>query len=541
MAGANLRRAGVDNFRIIEMGGDFGGTWYWNRYPGLQCDNEAYCYLPLLEEVGYMPTEKYAKGPEIYAHCQRIGRHFKLYESALFGTQIRTLRWDEGIKRWRLTTNHDDDIRARFVIMAAGPFNRAKLPGIPGLKTFKGKTFHTSRWDYGYTGGGPEGGMTGLADKRVAIIGTGATAIQCIPHLGRDAKHLYVFQRTPSAVDIRGNRPTDPEWARSLEPGWQDVRQHNFSDAVWDGLAPGVEDLVCDGWTEINRNLTEQRAAMIEGKMSLDAFMTLREFEDYSLMEKIRRRVDTIVTNPETAEKLKAWYRYNCKRPTFHDEYLPTFNWPNVTLVDVSQNRGVDRITEKGLVANGVEYEVDCIVYASGFEVTTSMKRRLGISEITGRNGLSLYDHWKDGFKTFHGFTTHGFPNQFFTGYTQGGVSANLTIMLHQQTGHLAYMIKETLARGAEVIECSQAAQDGWCAIMAEHRLKNDEFLTECTPGYYNNEGGNVRRSHIGEVYGPGINAFNGLLEAWRNQGEMEGMILEGARRKSRASAEPAE
>jgi len=527
MAGANLRQAGVDDFRIIEMGGDFGGTWYWNRYPGVQCDIESYCYLPLLEELNYLPTEKYAYGPEIFAHCQRIGRHFGLYERALFGTIVRSLRWDEGMRRWRVATQRGDELRARFVIMAAGAFNRAKLPGIPGIATFQGKSFHTSRWDYGYTGGDTTGGMTGLADKRVAIIGTGATGIQCIPYVARDAGHLYVFQRTPSAVDARGNRPTDPEWAKSLRPGWQRERQANLNAAIFEGLPPGVEDLVCDGWSEINRNMADRVAAAARGELTREALDAHRELEDYRLMERLRRRVDEAVRDRGSAEALKAWYRFGCKRPTFNDEYLAAFDRDNVTLVDVSASRGVERITGKGLVANGVEYHVDCIVYASGFEVSTELRRRIGIPIIEGRGGVSLYDHWRDGFRTLHGFTTRGFPNQFFTGFTQAAVSANLTTMLDEQTRHIAYIIKEALARGATAVQPSEAAQADWVGLVRGMDFFNRPFLMECTPGFYNNEGGSTFRSRLGEPYAPGVNAFNALLAAWRAQGDMAGLELE--------------
>src|SRR5579885_982816 len=406
MAGANLRQAGIDDFRIVDFAGDFGGTWYWNRYPGVQCDVESYCYLPLLEETNYVPKEKYSYGPEIYEHCRRIGRQFRLYEKALFGTMVRALRWDEARKRWRIATGQGDDIRARFLIMAIGSYNRPKLPGIPGIDSFKGHTFHTSRWNYAYTGGDTRGGLTRLADKRVAIIGTGATAIQAVPFLGKYAKHLYMLQRTPSGVDERGNRPTDPQWASSLKPGWQRERQANFNAILNEGLAPGVEDQVCDGFTEINRALTAKFAAAARGEFPADELNRLRESENFRYMEKVRRRVERIVQDKETAEKLKAWYKFGCKRPTFNDDYLPTFNRPNVTLIDVSATKGVERITEKGLVANGVEYEVDCIIYASGFEITTEMKRRIGIPVFTGRNGLSLYDHWRKGFRTLPGYTT---------------------------------------------------------------------------------------------------------------------------------------
>jgi len=407
--------------------------------------------------------------------------------------------------------------------MATGNYNRAKLPGIAGIQSFKGHSFHTSRWDYDYTGGDETGGLVKLADKRVAIIGTGATAIQAIPHLGRWAKHLYVFQRTPSAVDERGNRPTDPEWAASLKPGWTQHRRNNFHQAVTG--EPVDEDLVADGWTLINRRVAERMAEYPPEERTPELRVKLVEIEDYRRMNEIRDRVDRLVTRKENVDALKSWYRWNCKRPTFHDDYLPTFSRDNVTLVDVSESKGVDRISEKGVVANGREYEVDCIIYASGFEITTEVRRRIGIPVLEGRDGESLYDHWQDGFRTLHGFTTHGFPNMFHTGYTQVGVFANLTTMLDDQTNHIAYIIRAATDRGAAVVEASEEAEEAWRQHMLEVAVPNKEFLIECTPGYYNNEG-NPIRSHIGEVYGRGYMAFNAVLEAWRDKGDLEGLVL---------------
>jgi cyclohexanone monooxygenase len=475
--------------------------------------------------MNYVPKEKYSYGREIYAHCQQIGHHFDLYKTALFQTMVTSLRWDDTLKRWRVATNRGDTIRARFLITASGPYNRAKLPGIPGIKSFKGHSFHTSRWDYDYTGGDTNGGLVKLSDKRVAIIGTGATGIQCIPHLGQWAKHLYVFQRTPSAVDERGNKATDPEWAKSLKPGWSRERRENFN-AVLSGL-PFARDMVCDGWTTISRAMAAKIADMAEDQRTSDQLAKLREYEDYRLMSAIRDRVDRIVENKDAAETLKAWYRWSCKRPTFNDDYLPTFNRGNVTLVDVSATKGVERITEKGLVANSAEYEVDCIIYASGFEITSEIRRRIGISVIEGRHGLSLYDHWKDGFRTLHGLTTHGFPNMFFTGFIQGGVSPSVPDMYDAQTNHAAYIIRETLARGAAAVEVTEAAQDSWVRTLRENAFSNKAFWEECTPGYYNNEGGPEMRSHIGEVYSAGFSAFTNLLAEWRNSGEMEGLALQ--------------
>jgi cyclohexanone monooxygenase len=525
-AAARLKQNGVNGVRVIEMGGDFGGTWYWNRYPGVQCDVESYSYLPLLEELKYIPKERYSHGPEIYEHCQRIGRHFDLYKHALFGTIIRELRWDEAIKRWRVSTNHGDDIRARFVIIASGPLNKPKLPGIQGITTFGGHTFHTARWDYDYTGGDTFGGLTKLNDKRVAIIGTGATGIQCVPFLGRDTKHLYVIQRTPSYVDERGNRPTDPDWVKSLEPGWQAKRQVAYHTGVFGVFTSPDEDVVCDGWGEIARNLSARLIAMGNPTLTPAQLMELRESEDYRAMERIRRRTEDIVKDRMTAEALKPYYRFLCKRPCFNDEYLATFNRPNVTLVDVSSSKGVERITEKGFVANGTEYEVDCIIYASGFEVTPDLRRRFGISAITGRDGLSLFNHWAAGYRTLHGRMSRGFPNLFFTGYTQSAVEANITLMYDRQVNHIAYIVKETLARSAKTVEPTQEAQDVWVRHMRETALATSEWAHECTPGYYNNEGEATRNAMFGEVYGPGHAAFDILLAEWREKGDLAGLAL---------------
>ncbi|OKH65105.1 monooxygenase [Mycobacterium sp. SWH-M5] len=528
LVGASLKKAGVDDVHIIEMGGDFGGVWYWNRYPGIQCDNESYCYIPLLEELGFMPSKKFADGAEIFQHCRNIGKHFGLYDGAIFSTQVKDLRWEDDLKRWRIGTNRGDDIRARFVVMASGSFNRPKLPGIPGIQDFGGHIFHSSRWDYSYTGGDTTGNLHKLNDKLVALIGTGATGVQLVPYLGRDAQHLYVFQRTPSTVDERNNTPTDPAWVKTLEPGWQKERQRNFHAWTFEGMAPGQPDLVCDFWTELGRNTAARVMALPDpASMTPEQFMAIREEEDYKVMERLRRRVEQLVDDPQTAEALKPYYRFLCKRPCSNDEYLSTFNRPNVTLVDVSETKGVERITETGLIANGREYEVDCIIFASGFEITTEIRRRYSIDAIKGRDGISLYDHWADGYKTLHGMTCRGFPNQFFTGFTQVGISANISANYELQGEHIAYVIAEALERGVTTVEPSQEAQDAWCRTIKETFVDTSAFDAECTPGYYNNEGGGGGeglRSHLGEPYGPGFYAFADLLSQWRDKGDLDGL-----------------
>lgn len=520
LAGARLREAGVKDLRIIEKGGDFGGTWYWNRYPGAACDVESYVYLPLLEELGYIPVEKYTRAPEILAHSRAIGEHFDLYTNACFQTEVTNLAWDADSARWIISTNRGDAMKARFVVMANGPLHRPKLPGIPGVGDFKGHTFHTSRWDYAYTGGTSDGGLTGLADKRVGVIGTGATAVQCVPHLGAHAKSLHVFQRTPSSIDVRNNRPTDPEWARSLKPGWQQHRMDNFNLLVSGGWAE--EDLVADGWTDIIRNLgliARKRAEAQGGAVDPGQLVQLA---DYQKMESIRARVDQVVADRRTAEALKPYYNQFCKRPCFHDEYLATFNRPNVTLVD-TDGRGVERITEKGVVANGIEYELDCLIFATGFEVGTDYARRAGY-EVHGRNGLSLTEKWKDGLSTFHGFLARDFPNCFIMSNAQSGFTVNFPHMLNEQGKHIAYIVSRCLEAQVREVEPTPEAEARWVETIVASALDRQKFQEECTPGYYNNEGQPSALAARNGSYGKGSIAFIKLLEDWRAEGGMAGL-----------------
>ena len=522
LAGARLREAGIDDIRIVEKGGDFGGTWYWNRYPGAACDIESYVYLPLLEELNFIPVEKYTRAPEILAHCRSIGEKFDLYRGALFQTEVTALVWDDALSRWIVRTNKGDALKARFVVMANGPLHRPKLPGIPGVESFKGHAFHTSRWDYAYTGGDANGNLTGLKDKVVGIIGTGATAVQCVPHLGAGAKHLYVFQRTPSSIDVRNNRPTDPKWAASLEPGWQQARMDNFN-ALVSGV-PQPVDLVNDGWTDIIGNmLALMRKQNESGAASMDLATTM-QLADFKKMESIRARAEQTVRDRNTAEALKPYYNQFCKRPCFHDDYLETFNRPNVTLVD-TDGRGVERITENGVVANGREYPLDCLVYGTGFEVGTSYTRRAGY-EVHGRGGQTLTERWKDGVSTFHGFFVRGFPNCFVVSNIQSGFTANFPHMLNEQSKHVAYVISTATERQAKIVETSQEAEDAWVDTIVDSALQRQRFQEECTPGYYNNEGKPSPLAARNGSYGAGSIAFIQMLKEWREAGELKGLEL---------------
>jgi cyclohexanone monooxygenase len=480
-------------------------------------------YMPLLEETGHMPTEKYAHAPEILEHCQRIGRQYGLYDNALFHTQIKDITWQADSSRWLIRTDRGDAFTANFIGLGTGLLHVPKLPGIPGIEGFKGHSFHTSRWDYDYTGGDPKGGlMEKLAEKRVAIIGTGATAVQCVPHLARACKELLVFQRTPSSIDVRANAPIDPEWFASIAtPGWQLRWLENFTDNQPGG---SVEvDLVQDGWTDLFRRIRSKIMTLPPEEMTPEKVLAAYEDSDFEKMEEIRARVDTIVRDAETAARLKAWYRQLCKRPCFHDAYLHAFNTPGTRLID-TDGKGVEQITEKGLVVAGVAYEVDCIIYASGFELGTAYSRRTGF-DLTGRDGLKLSEAWSDGMRSKHGIHVHGFPNAFLVQPTQGAnLISNVPHNLTESGKTIAMTIRHALDNGYKEIEVTQEAQEAWINLLL-NGFGRMIGSPDCTPGYYNNEGqdpSEALRYYVG--YPAGATAYFKYIDAWRASGAFEGL-----------------
>ena len=523
VTGARLKQAGVDDVRIIEKGGDFGGTWYWNRYPGAQCDTAAFIYMPLLEETGHMPTEKYVHAPEILEHCRNIGRTFHLYDNACFSTEVTGLDWDDAAARWIITTNRGDRMRAKFVAMGTGPLHRPKLPGIAGIEKFAGHSFHTSRWDYEYTGGDPAGGaMTNLADQRVGIIGTGATSVQCVPHLARACGDLFVFQRTPSSIDVRNNQPTDPEWFATLEPGWQQQWLENFTILQTGGFAD--EDLVKDGWTDISQRIRDKLFESDNPEFTPAAFERAYHESDDEKMTEIRARVDRIVDDEITAEKLKPWYRQLCKRPCFHDQYLDAFNDPSTHLVD-TDGKGVDRIDETGVWVGDEHYELDLLIYASGFEVGTAFERRAGF-DAAGRDGVRLSEKWADGMLSLHGIHVHGFPNLFIVSPSQGAnLISNIPHNLVEAAQTIATIIDHTITVGADEVEASLEAETAWIELL-EAGQRRFGGNPDCTPGYYNNEGHDAGRRGVlnGLSYPEGPVAYFRFIDEWRSSGEFDGL-----------------
>ncbi|HVV10470.1 NAD(P)/FAD-dependent oxidoreductase [Amycolatopsis sp.] len=526
MIGAALRDVGVERIRLIDTAGDVGGVWYWNRYPGARCDVESLIYLPLLEEVGGpLPSEKYAPAAEILAHAQRIAKHYGLYEDALFQTTVEGMEWEQSRSEWVTRTDRGDEIRSRFVILANGPLTRLKLPAVPGIETFGGTAFHTSRWDFSYTGGTSDTDPTELGDKVVGVVGTGATAIQCVPPLARSAKHLFVFQRTPSTISVRDNHRFDPEWLSSLEPGWQAKRMRNFIDVLYGG--DPAEDLIDDGWTHVWRDLFVNPAFATMTPAELAA---AKELADARKMEEVRGRVARIVRDPNTAEALKPYYAYICKRPGFSDEYLDTFNRDNVTLVD-TLGRGLEGVTPSGVVANGRSYDLDCLVFATGFESAeagSSFTRRIGF-DVLGRDGVSLSGKWADGLATLHGLMTARFPNMFVQPApgSQNTEPANYVHTMQENARHMAYVIGEVRRRGARTFEVTAEAEESWVRTILDRAIDDAAFLEACTPGRRNADGHADVRPAANKNFGGGPLEFYRILGEWRAEGTLPGLSLD--------------
>ena len=462
LTSARLRERGIESVRIVERGSDVGGTWYWNRYPGAACDVVSYDYLPLLDELDYVPVNHYSRGPEIFSHCQAIAHKYNLYDLAVFNTTVTETRWDESDQLWHVKTDRGDVMRAQFVICANGTLAKPKLSAIAGMESFAGHSFHTSRWDYDYTGQNLEH----LKDKVVGIIGTGASAVQIVPELAKVAKEVFVFQRTPSSIDVRDDWPTDPNWARKLEPGWQNKRRSKVLAAV--------------------ENSLEKRAA--KGASSPEEKLKKQENANIDYMMRIHKRIDEIVDDPATADALKPWYMFMCKRPCFHNEYLPSFNLPNVHLVD-THGQGITKISPRGPVFEGKEYGLDLLIYATGFEV-----QQTGIyNDIVGVDAVNLQDKYADGIRTLLGIHTAGFPNLFIMGGYQASFQFNLTEMLQTQGDHIAACIDYVRTNGYHTLDVSDAAEEWWVQEVIGHRGKTSRS-EECTPGYYNFEGNEQRR-----------------------------------------------
>ncbi|TLS21367.1 uncharacterized protein PpBr36_10220 [Pyricularia pennisetigena] len=544
----------ADDVRLVDAAGDVGGTWYWNRYPGLQCDSEASIYLPLLEETGYVPTHRYSRGEEIRLHAVRIAEKWGLRDRALFRTAATSFAWDDGRRRWvvRLTTDRgpaadpvDLTVTAQFVVLANGVLCHPKVPKLEGLEDFEGQTVHTARWKYDVTGGQPGDPFCDkLQGKRVGFIGTGATGVQCASALAKCAGELFVFQRTPSAIHERGQKEIDPEeWKEKVAtgPGWWTARNANFSGVM--AREPDMtEDLVDDGWTKLDTYRVTTGGPHAQHPLPLEKipeYVQSMMLRDVPVSERARQRVDQVVTkNKETAEALKAWYPVWCKRPTFHDEYLHIFNRDNVTLVQ-TEDHGVQKATSKGLVVNGKEYELDVLVFGTGFRAPSKdfgEPSRMSNATITGSSGVTLRHKWLEsetGPRSLHGLLTNDFPNLFLTGPMMTGSSASITYLFDVMARHAAYIVAEATRRAGDAaagrltIQPTTEAEAAWFMELAA-RAAYGAPLATCTPGYLMDEGSlNFTPKMAGATtYAPGMNAYAKVLDEWRRKGGLEGLEI---------------
>ncbi|CAI7645809.1 unnamed protein product [Penicillium glandicola] len=528
---------------FVDTAGGFGGTWWWNKYPGLACDVESYTYMPLLEETHYMPSQKYVSGPELREHANRIAGQWNLSERALFQTDVNKLTWDGQDSQWIVhITPHGQSpttIQSDFVILATGLLNSPKIPKLEGLDTYQGKVFHTSRWDYDYTGGSPSSpAMHKIQDKTIGFVGTGASAIQAIPHLAQWAKKVVVFQRTPSSVDWRHNHSTDRTWWTKMVqaggPGWQRERMENFNAFLSNEHPLPAVNLVDDAWAKM-----QSFSVLIGSTSGLDPdHLTRMQKLDFHRQEAIRHRVETTVTDQATARVLKPWYPGWCKRPCFSDDFLPAFNRSNVSLIDTN-GKGIRTVTDRGILADGQEYDVDAIIFGTGYSLGGSTDQ--GDLIVTGRDNQVLQEKWQKGLTSLHGVMTNGFPNLFFPGPSQSGAAANQVYVLDQLAVHVARIISESgklvSERNPDVtvsgfaVEPSPSSEEEWTAkvLMRARALAG---VMNCTPSYFNREG-LIFSSHEAllaaqfSIWGEGIKSYVKEIEDWRQAGGLAGLDIQ--------------
>ncbi|KAF4851203.1 FAD-binding monooxygenase ausC [Colletotrichum siamense] len=545
---------------IVDGAGGFGGTWYWNRYPGLTCDVEGYCYLPLLEETGFVPKHRYSKGEEIRQNVEGIAEKFGI--QGMFCTKAKSADWDETQKRWNvklsrdLGPNHQDlsgdfVVRVQFLMPAGGLFYSPSAPDAPGLEGFmkNREIFHTARWNYAYTGGSQsKPDLVNLQDKRVGIIGTGATAVQAVPELAKWAKQLYVFQRTPSYCGPREQVETTSEsWAKIAgEPGWQSKRVRNLNKYLNDHPeAVPEDDLLKDGWSrarQFSGLIGSPRAKDITPAKVPEHLKRMMEL-DAGIATDLRKHVDHEVDDPEVAEKLKAWYPGWCKRPTFHQDYLKSFNRPNVTLVD-TDGQGISGYTDGGILVgkgeSAKEYEVDVLVLATGFATTTGVDgdpAQVLDMFIRGRDGRSLTDKWKaDDFATFFGVATHDFPNLLF--YTAKGAtgSANTTYPLTIAAKTVAHIAKTAVEQATDAsrleVEVSKEAEQRYTESLKPYSPWY-ATVASCTPTYFTDYRDPTKTKNPENKKGPtvgwslGTVAFEEAVDKWIDGG-LEGFAVRG-------------
>jgi cation diffusion facilitator CzcD-associated flavoprotein CzcO len=447
-----LRQKGF-SARVLEAGKGVGGTWYWNRYPGARCDVESvqysYQFSPELEQ-DWQWSERYATQPEILRYANHVADRFDLRRDIRFETRVIKATFDKASNTWTVETDKGYRIVARFVITAMGCLSSPNTPKIPGLADFKGPTYHTGNW--------PHEGVD-FTGKTVGVIGTGSSAIQSIPIMARQAAHLTVFQRTANYTVPAHNAPLDPAYVARIKATYPEMRRRAKTKPAGIDFEINYASAIETPEAERTKAFEARWAYGGLGFMASFSDLLLNDESNKTAADFVRAKIREIVKDPKTAEILTPKNIIGCKRLCVDTGYWETFNRPNVTLVDIS-DEPIERITPTGLRARGQDYAFDCLVLATGFDAMTGALLKV---DIRGRGGVPLKERWNEGPKTYLGLTVAGFPNLFtITGPGSPSVLTNMLPSIEQHVDWIADCLEALRAKGVNVIEPTDSAQDRW-------------------------------------------------------------------------------
>ncbi len=451
-----LRKLGLRS-RVFEAGSDVGGTWYWNRYPGARCDSESIYYMfsdhvseELLQEWSW--SERYAAQPEILRYLQFVADRLDLRRDIQFNTRVIAATYDEANNQWLISTDNGNQARASFLITAVGCLSAPNLPKFKGLESFKGTWYHTGNWPHD---------PVSFSGQRVAVVGTGATGVQVVPEVAREAAYVYVFQRTPNYNIPARNRPLDAEYIQQIKSQyreiWHKARISGFGlpyDAVnRSALSVSPEEREQIYWAAWNKG------GFYLGIETFSDLLVNKEANE-TASEFIRARIRELVYDPKVAELLiPRDHHFFTKRPPLEHGYYEAFNRDNVTLIDV-RSTPIEEITPQGIRTSDTEYEADAIIFATGFDAMTGSLFKMNIS---GRDGITLNDKWADGPRTYLGLATHGFPNMFMiTGPQSPSVLTNMTVAIEQHVEWITDCINYLRSHGVRMIEAQAEAEEAW-------------------------------------------------------------------------------
>jgi cation diffusion facilitator CzcD-associated flavoprotein CzcO len=444
--------------KVFEAGDSVGGTWYWNRYPGARCDSDSYIYVYTWDKQALQEwqwSERYPEQPEILRYLEYMAARHDLKRDIQFGTRVTSGEFDESTNLWTVRTDKGDSVTARYLVSAVGTLSTTNLPKFKGLEKYKGKWYHTSTW--------PKEGVDFTA-KRVAMVGTGATAVQAIPEIALQAKHLTVFQRTANYCVPARNGKVDPEVWKARKADYDNIIKRTRASFF------GQEHYFIP--KSALEATPEEREAEFDKRWDAGGFaFWLANYQDMFFSEEanelcadyIRRKIRKTVKDQAIAERLMPkGHHYGCKRQPLDTNYYETFNRDNVSLVDAKTDGAIEEITEKGIRAGGKEYEFDIIVFATGFDAMTGPLKALNLK---GRGGRTLDKEWADGPHTYLGISVAGFPNLFtITGPQSPSVLTNMPVAIEQHVEWVTDCIEHMEKTGKKTIEATPQAQEAWVA-----------------------------------------------------------------------------